>query len=205
MYVGIRFRSDVFLYRVGCAGRLGNSQAWLSQSRTETIHPFKAFVHFVTFYLSYLLIPLFFFSFYAGWSGYYSLHETTLSGAVTGLLRYVLFIEPHMIQVKKCQYQLNETRQLLKPVRIALIGDLHIGLFSGHAVELKMIVDKINAQNPDLVVVAGDWTYEPENKLAEELAVLKNIIAPIYSVNGNHDEQYPWWWILSAVKTCIRK
>jgi hypothetical protein len=26
---------------------------------------------------------------------------------------------------------------------------------------------------PDFVVVAGDWTYEPENKLAEELAILK--------------------------------
>ena len=41
------------------------------------------------------------------------------------------------------------------------------------------------------MVVAGDWTYEPENKLAEELEVLKQINAPVYSVNGNHDEQYP--------------
>lgn len=44
---------------------------------------------------------------------------------------------------------------------------------------------------PDFVVVAGDWTYEPENKLVEELAILKQIEAPVYSVNGNHDEQYP--------------
>ncbi len=29
------------------------SQAWLSQSRTETIHPFKAFIHLLAFYLSY--------------------------------------------------------------------------------------------------------------------------------------------------------
>lgn len=36
------------------------SQAWISQSRTETIHPFKAFVHLLAFYLSYLLFPLFF-------------------------------------------------------------------------------------------------------------------------------------------------
>ncbi len=40
-------------------------------------------------------------------------------------------------------------------------------------------------------MVAGDWTYEPENKLVEELAILKEIQAPVYSVNGNHDEQYP--------------
>lgn len=37
----------------------GIGQAWLSQTRTETIHPFKAFVHLLAFYLSYLLFPLF--------------------------------------------------------------------------------------------------------------------------------------------------
>ena len=38
----------------------GISEAWIHQSRTETIHPFKAFVHLLAFYLSYLLIPLWF-------------------------------------------------------------------------------------------------------------------------------------------------
>ena len=33
------------------------SQAWRSQANTETIHPFKAFVHLLAFYLSYLLPP----------------------------------------------------------------------------------------------------------------------------------------------------
>jgi hypothetical protein len=28
-------------------------------------------------------------------------------------------------------------------------------------------------QQPDLVVVAGDWTYEPEDKLVQELEYLK--------------------------------
>lgn len=41
------------------------------------------------------------------------------------------------------------------------------------------------------MVVAGDWTYEPEDKLVQELSVLKDIQAPVYSVPGNHDEQYP--------------
>ena len=36
------------------------SQAWRSQANTETIHPFKAFVHLLAFYLSYLLPPLVF-------------------------------------------------------------------------------------------------------------------------------------------------
>ncbi|MFM7812166.1 MAG: phosphohydrolase, partial [Acinetobacter junii] len=33
----------------------GLIQAWIHQSRTETIHPFKAFIHLLAFYLSYLL------------------------------------------------------------------------------------------------------------------------------------------------------
>ena len=56
---------------------------------------------------------------------------------------------------------------------MALLADLHIGLFSGHERQLKTIVKKVNLERPDFVVVAGDWTYEPENKLAEELSILK--------------------------------
>lgn len=169
----------------------GIMQAWRSQARTETIHPFKAFVHLLAFYLSYLLFPLVILSVYAGWSGQFSLHEAIFIFALSVLLIYARFIEPHIIRVQRTQYQFNPEQPLKKSVKIALIADLHIGLFSGHERQLKQIVHKINDLQPDFVVVAGDWTYEPEDKLAEELAVLKQIQAPIYSVNGNHDEQYP--------------
>ncbi|MDV2470471.1 metallophosphoesterase [Acinetobacter chinensis] len=185
---------SIVVYFYVCFGLLAVwavSQAWLSQSRTETVHPFKAFVHLLAFYLSYLFIPLFIFSIYAGWSGYYSLHEAVFTFLISGLLVYARFIEPHHVKVQTMQYPILENQPLKKPVKIALIADLHIGLFSGHERQLNIIVRKINQQKPDLVVVAGDWTYEPENKLAEELAILKQIEAPVYSVNGNHDEQYP--------------
>ena len=166
-------------------------QAWISQSRTETIHPFKAFVHLLAFYLSYLLFPLILFSIFAGWTGYYSAAESIFIFLLSSLLIYARFIEPHLVRVDHHQYKISGNDDFKKPFKVALIGDLHIGLFSGHERQLKIIVKKINAEQPDIVVVAGDWTYEPEHKLAEELAVLKDIQAPIYSVNGNHDEQYP--------------
>ena len=78
----------------------GVGQAWLSQTRTETIHPFKAFVHLLAFYLSYLLFPLFFFSLFAGWSGYYSIHEAIFIFLLSSLLIYARFIEPHHVVVK---------------------------------------------------------------------------------------------------------
>ena len=169
----------------------GISQAWISQSRTETIHPFKAFVHLLAFYLSYLLIPLLFFSIFATWNGIFNLHEGLFAFLLSALLVYARFIEPHRIVVNHFKYKLSTDTPFKQSVKVALIADLHIGLFSGHERQLKSIVKKINDAQPDLVVVAGDWTYEPENKLAEELKVLREIQAPVYSVNGNHDEQYP--------------
>jgi len=170
----------------------GVVQAWMSQSRTETIHPFKSFVHLLAFYLSYLLLPLIFFSIYAGWHGFFSLHQSIFIFILSAVLIYARFIEPHFIRIHHMQYKLSEPDQVFKrPVRVALIADLHVGLFSGHERQLKQVVAKINQQQPDFVVVAGDWTYEPENRLEQELAILKQIQAPIYSVNGNHDEQYP--------------
>jgi len=169
----------------------GIAQAWISQSRTETIHPFKSFIHLLAFYLSYLLIPLLFFSIYAGWLGKFSLHESIFVFLLSALLIYARFIEPHQIHIKYVDYCLGQEQVFSKPVKVALVADLHIGLFSGHERQLKTIVEKINLEQPDFVVVAGDWTYEPENKLVEELSILREIQAPIYSVNGNHDEQYP--------------
>ncbi|RKG36033.1 phosphohydrolase [Acinetobacter guerrae] len=167
------------------------SQAWRSQACTETIHPFKAFVHLLVFYLSYLLFPLIIFSVYAGWSGYFSLHQSIFTFLLSTFLIYARFIEPHLVHVRQHQYRLNPDQPFTKSVKVALIADLHVGLYSGHERQLRIIVEKLNEVEPDIVVVAGDWTYEPEHKLAEELAVLRQIKAPVYSVPGNHDEQYP--------------
>lgn len=166
-------------------------QAWQSQAHTETIHPFKAFTHLLAYYLSYLLLPLCLFSVIGFYIGHYSWHEAGFIFAITSLLIYARFVEPYRIQIQVTQYRFDPQRRFKKPVRVALIADLHIGLFSGSEKQLRLIVDQINAQQPDFVVVAGDWTYEPENQLVQELAVLKNIQAPVYSVKGNHDEQYP--------------
>lgn len=64
----MNIHSVVFYFYIAMALLAGWAvyQAWISQTNTETIHPFKAFVHLLAFYLSYLLIPLFFFSLYAG-------------------------------------------------------------------------------------------------------------------------------------------
>lgn len=167
------------------------TQAWLHQAKTETIHPLKAYVHLLAFYLSYLLWPLMLFNVYASYSQYYSLHQSVFIHSLTLILIYARFVEPHRLRVQQHRHRLNPDAALNRAVKVVLIADLHVGLFSGHERQLKRIAQKINQIKPDFVLVSGDWTYEPEQQLAHDLRHLKTIEALVYSVPGNHDEQYP--------------
>src|SRR5690606_18323425 len=76
---------------------------WSSHCRIGSIRPFHAFCLWLAFYLCYLLFPLVFFSIYAGWGGYYSLHEAICVFLISAVLSYAWFIEPYLIQVKTTQ------------------------------------------------------------------------------------------------------
>jgi len=85
-------------------------------------------------------------------------------------------------------------------LRIAVLSDLHIGSPHVGLDKLRTIVEKTNAEQPDLVVLLGDFVtggpngrraggfVEPELTAAE----LKKLHAPlgVYAVLGNHD----WWY-----------
>jgi uncharacterized protein len=97
---------------------------------------------------------------------------------------YARFIEPEKIVIRET------TMQVGAPLRVALISDLHIGLFQGRS-RMQKIVDALNGLNVDVVLVAGDWTYEPREPLVELLVPLAQSRHRILSVPGNHDEEMP--------------
>ncbi len=97
---------------------------------------------------------------------------------------YARFIESEQIVVRESRLTIGA------PLRIALIADLHIGLFQG-AERTQQIVNALNALDVDVVAVAGDWTYEPTRPLTELLAPLAQIRHRVISVPGNHDEEEP--------------
>lgn len=79
----------------------------------------------------------------------------------------------------------------LKSLRVVLIADLHLGYSIG-TWHMEQMAEKVNALNPDLIVIAGDIfdnEYEaldnPE-KLIEILAGLKSRYG-VYACYGNHD------------------
>lgn len=79
-------------------------------------------------------------------------------------------------------------KQLDKPLTIVLASDLHIG-YSNRKAELARWIDLINAENPDLVLFAGDIVdiqLRPlvEGNYAEEF---HRLTAPAFTVLGNHE------------------
>lgn len=82
-------------------------------------------------------------------------------------------------------------------LKVALLSDLHIGAPYVGIEKLRQVVERVNAESPDVVMLAGDFVtrgvlggrlVEPE-RIAQEL---RNLRAPlgVVAVLGNHD----WWY-----------
>ncbi len=71
-------------------------------------------------------------------------------------------------------------------LKAAHLSDIHIGHFWGQKT-LQRIVDKTNAEKPDVVFITGDLFDGRIRLNSESLAPLKQLNAPVYFVEGNHD------------------
>lgn len=78
-------------------------------------------------------------------------------------------------------------------MKVVLTADLHLGYNTGNY-EMEQMVKKINAQDPDLVVIAGDFfdndfdALDDPDKIATTLRGIKSSYG-VYACYGNHDVQ----------------
>jgi uncharacterized protein len=106
--------------------------------------------------------------------------------AVSLLFVWARFVEPQMIRVQETV--LSGTGI---DARIILISDIHLGIYKDSGF-LDRVVRRINALPADAVVIAGDFTYEPDpGSLHALFSPLSRIRQPVYAVLGNHDQQAP--------------
>ena len=70
------------------------------------------------------------------------------------------------------------------PDNIVFIADPH--LKEGNLANIRTIVDEINALEPSVVLIGGDFVFEDGEDLYLQ-EVWKDIDAPVYAVLGNHD------------------
>ena len=75
---------------------------------------------------------------------------------------------------------------LTKQVQAVHLTDIHIGHFRTNGF-LQKIVDKTNAQNPDIIFLTGDYLDSKYALNKKSFEPLKQLKAPVYFVDGNHD------------------
>jgi len=81
-----------------------------------------------------------------------------------------------------------KSEKITSPVRLVMMSDLHLGYHNRRA-ELHRWVDMINAEKPNLVVIAGDIIDGSIRPLREEHMEeeFRRIQAPVYACLGNHE------------------
>lgn len=105
---------------------------------------------------------------------------------VTGMCIYGMV---HAVHIYTTRYEVPSKKDA--HLKIALVADLHLGYSIGSH-QMEEMVEKINAEEPDVVVIAGDIfdneydaIYEPD-RVADLLAGLKSRYGT-YACYGNHD------------------
>ncbi len=107
---------------------------------------------------------------------------------IFGLFVIFLWGNIHYHNKTRVELSLTTDKELSKSLKLFMASDLHLGYHNPRK-ELSRWVDIINAEQPDLVFIAGDlidMSIRPlhEENMAEEL---RRINAPVYACLGNHE------------------
>lgn len=107
---------------------------------------------------------------------------------VIGMFALFLYGNVHYHHKVREELHLTTDKPLARPLRIVMLSDLHLGYHNPRK-ELARWVDLINAEKPDLILIAGDiidMSMRPlvEENMAEEMRRLE---APVYACLGNHE------------------
>lgn len=97
------------------------------------------------------------------------------------------------IKINPYEVNIDKTAGKTKQLKIAMIGDMHMGYNVG-VTHMKQMVKKINALEPDIILIAGDIfdnEYEAMDDPEQLIEVLQGLESRlgVYSVYGNHDIQ----------------
>ena len=97
-------------------------------------------------------------------------------------------IQPSMLDVNEITVKSNQIPIEFNNTRVALVADFHYGTYVDEN-RLHSIVEETNKQNPDMIILAGDYVTNDESKVDECFNQLANLRAPlgVYAVLGNND------------------
>ncbi len=120
-----------------------------------------------------------------------------------GVIFYARRIEPSWIDVAHVRVVLPRLAKAFHGYRIVQISDIHADETWMNSSRLERVVRLINKQQPDVVVITGDFvTRRHGHKAKETLDVLRFLKAPdgVFSVLGNHDH----WGDTDLLRTILK-
>lgn len=99
------------------------------------------------------------------------------------LLLYAYFVEPFWIQTREFSLDSGGVGE-----KIVFISDTHFGNHYSEK-KLKKVIDRVNEQNPDLVILGGDYIDRDPKFVTKFFEIISKIKAldGVYGVLGNHD------------------
>ena len=98
------------------------------------------------------------------------------------------FIIPRIIKIEKVSFS-HSAYISATPLRILQLSDIHLGAVYQKSF-VKTIVNKIKDNNPDIVVITGDFFDDSLKVKSEWLEPFKKVTVPILFTAGNHDCYY---------------
>lgn len=106
---------------------------------------------------------------------------------------YARIIEPNLLNINYENISTNLISKKCDKIKILQFSDTHLSDYFSIE-DLKRVVDKINGENPDIVIFTGDLidhynNYNYKGDIDHIWETLKQIKAPLgkYAVYGNHD------------------
>ena len=118
---------------------------------------------------------------------------------------WAFFVEPNRLVTRYQTIEIDQWPRELSELKIAVLADIHAGGRFINERKLRLIVERTNELQPDLIVIAGDYISGGRNHHAMDPEVfaplLKDFRAPlgVYTVLGNHD----WWFDGERVKRAL--
>jgi predicted MPP superfamily phosphohydrolase len=121
----------------------------------------------------------------------------TIPLLLASILFWAFLVEPNRLVVRQEAITIGNWPKELSELKIAVISDIHVGGWCIDDQKLRLIVERTNQLQPEMIVILGDYMSgdsRTSDRVEPEVfaPVLKDLRAPlgVYSVLGNHD----WWW-----------
>lgn len=120
------------------------------------------------------------------------------------LLVGYIFIEPYWVETKEITIESDQIPPNFDGKKIVFLCDIHAGPYYSKE-RVDNLVGQVNALNPDLVLLGGDYVSGENTYINSTIDSLSNLHAPlgVYAVLGNTDPQYFSWQALKNSTTII--